>query len=61
LLDHTKVFLKQWRDYLDVISSQKNQFGVDLEPSRLQRLSDDQKQQLQDLKEETYKAFTDEK
>lgn len=50
-------FITQWKDYFKVLKSQPEVIGRDLKPSQVESLGDEQKQQLNTLKEEALSSY----
>jgi hypothetical protein len=52
------IFITSWEQYLRTIRVQEKTFGVELDAKTTETMPPEQKQKLNELKEETRKAFS---
>ena len=57
-IGQVKEFVRQWKEYMYTIELQakQGQIGRDLDETKLEKLNEEQREKLSQLKEEAYKA-----
>jgi len=57
--EFVNTFISSWEHYLKTIRSQQRNFGVTMDSKTIETMSPEQRQKLNDLREETKKAFSE--